>query len=149
LLYALGGQSDLVCLRTADGNKVWGSNLRKDLDGQLMSGWGYSESPLVDGDKLICTPGGPRGTLAALDKKTGRVVSRSKGVPDRAASSSPSVAELGGVRMIVQVAGQAVAGVAAADGKLLWRQPQGGFRTAVVPTAIFHDGYVYATAGYG
>src|SRR5262245_31759759 len=67
-LYALGGQGELVCLSVADGKKRWHVNLKSDLGGQMMSHWGYSESPLIDGDRLICTPGGRRGTLAALDK---------------------------------------------------------------------------------
>src|SRR6185369_17006506 len=73
-VYALGGQGELVCAEAAGGRERWRVNLQKDLGGAMMSGWGYTESPLVDGDKLVCTPGGGKGTLAALDKRTGKVL---------------------------------------------------------------------------
>jgi outer membrane protein assembly factor BamB len=149
LLYGIGGQGELFCVETAQGKVRWHINLRKDLGGEMMSGWGYSESPLVDGNKVLCTPGGSRGTLAALDKHTGKVLWRSKGLTDRAAYSSIIPADVGGVRQYVQLTGRAIVGVAADDGRLLWRHVQEGFKTAVIPTPIFHDGYVYATAGYG
>src|SRR5262249_14301833 len=77
VLYVLRATGDLHCLEVAAGKQRWQVNLSKDLGGKMMSGWGYSESPLIDGDKLICTPGGGRGTLAALDKKSGKVLWRS------------------------------------------------------------------------
>jgi outer membrane protein assembly factor BamB len=149
VLYAIGGQGDLVCVATADGKILWQKNLRKDLGGDMMSGWGYSESPLVDGDKLICTPGGKQGTLAALDKKTGDILWRSKDVTDKAGYSSIIAVEVGGIRQYVQQTGQGVIGVAAKDGKLLWRHPRPEFKTAIIPTPIFHDNLVYVTDGYG
>jgi outer membrane protein assembly factor BamB len=149
VLYAIGGQGKVVCLETASGKKRWSVDMKSDLGGRMMSGWGYSESPLVDGDILICTPGGPRGTLAALNRNTGAVIWRSKELTDPAAYSSAIVADAAGVRQYIQLTGEGVAGVAAKDGKLLWRYVQDAYRTAVVPTPIFHDGHVYATAGYG
>jgi outer membrane protein assembly factor BamB len=149
VLYALGGQSELICVELAGGKKRWSVNLKRDLGGQMMTGWGYCESPLIDGDKLICSPGGARGTLAALDKRTGKVLWRSTGLRDRAAYSSPIVTEVGGVRQYVQQTGDAVVGVAAADGALLWRHPRPEYRTAVIPTPIAFNGHVYATSGYG
>lgn len=149
-LYALGGQGELVCLAVADGNKRWSINLKSDLGGRIMvPKWGYSESPLVDGDKLICTPGGERGTLAALDRSNGKVLWRSEGLTDAASYSSPIAVEFGGTRMYVQLTAKGVAGVAAKDGKLLWRYVQRGFRIAVIPTPIYHNGHVYITSGYG
>src|SRR5207249_5976663 len=137
------------CLEAATGKIVWQKSLKGDLNGQMMSGWGYSESPLVDGDKLICSPGGAKGTLAALDKKTGEVIWRSKELTDPAAYSSIIAAEVGGVRQYIQTTGRAIVGVRANDGKLLWRQVKSNYRTAVIPTPIFYDNCVYTTAGYG
>jgi outer membrane protein assembly factor BamB len=148
-LYAVSGRGEVICLATADGARQWSVNFRNDLGGRLMSGWGYSESPLVDGDKLIVTPGGQGGTLAALDKKTGKVIWRSNDLKDAAGYSSPIVAEVAGVRQYIQTTAKGVAGVAADSGKLLWRYEQTLYRTAVVPTPIYHDGHVYATSGYG
>jgi outer membrane protein assembly factor BamB len=120
----------------------------------MMSGWGYSESPLVDGDQVVCSPGGDEGTLAALDKKTGKVIWRSKELKDKATYSSIVVAEIGGVRQYVQLTHRhgndgGIVGVAAKDGKLLWYYPRPGYTTAVVPTPIVRGNLVYATSGYG
>jgi outer membrane protein assembly factor BamB len=148
-LYALGAGGDLVCLETQTGKKHWHINLRNDLDGRMMSGWGYSESPLVDGEKLVCSPGGAEGTLAALDKKTGKVIWRSKDVTENASYSSIIVAEVGGVRQYIQMTDKGVIGVAAKDGKLLWQSELGSNGTAVIPTPIFHNDSVFVTADYG
>jgi outer membrane protein assembly factor BamB len=71
-VYALGQFGDLVCVDAEKGVEKWRKNLQEDFRGKMMSGWGNSESPLIDGDKLICTPGGPDGTLLALDKNSAR-----------------------------------------------------------------------------
>lgn len=148
-LYALGANGELVCLETATGKKHWHVNLQSDLGGRLMSGWGYSESPLVDGDQVVCTPGGAKGALAALDKKTGKVLWRSKKLTDTAGYASVIVAEVDGVRQYIQCTSKGAAGVAPKDGTLLWYYGKADFRTAVIPTPIYHDQQVYVTSGYG
>jgi outer membrane protein assembly factor BamB len=148
LVYALGQFGDLVCVESATGRERWRKNLVSDFAGKMMSDWGYSESPLVDGDKVICTPGGPRGTLLALNKSTGAEVWRTTALKDSAAYTSAIVVEIGGVRQYVQLTDASVFGVAAADGKVLWRAPRSG-RTAVIPTPVFRDNCVYVTSGYG
>ena len=126
-LYALDGTGELVCLETAKGKEIWRKNLIKDLGGEMMTEWGFSESVLIDGDKLICTPGGDKGTLAALDKKTGAVLWRSTELKNKAPYSSMMVADIGGVRQYIQnsfigkTEGGTVSGFAAKDGKLLWK----------------------------
>jgi outer membrane protein assembly factor BamB len=154
-LYVILGGGDLICL-TRDGGKVaWKKNFRKDFGGQLMSGWGFSESPLIDGDMLICSPGGNEGTLAALNKKDGSVVWRSKEVTDPATYSSVIVADVDGVPQYIQTTKNGIIGVRAKDGKLLWNHVKNlpnekeVYRTAVIPTPIYHDHHVFATAGYG
>jgi outer membrane protein assembly factor BamB len=148
-LYTMGGQSELVCLEAATGKKVWSKNLRKDMGGQLMSGWGYCESPLVDGDKVVCTPGGSKGAIVALDKSTGKEIWRTTDLQDRCAYSSIIIEDVQGVRQYIQDTANAVVGVSADSGKLLWRYPVASFRTAVIPTPIYHDGCVFVSAGYG
>jgi outer membrane protein assembly factor BamB len=148
LVYALGGQGNLVCARVANGEVVWRKSLKRDLGGVMMSGWGYSESPLVDGDQVVCTPGGDQGAVAALDKKTGEVLWRSKEFTDRASYSSLVISEAGGVRQYVQMTGESVAGVAARDGRLVWRFERPS-RVAAVPTPVISQDHVYVTSGYG
>ena len=146
-VYSLGAQGDLIGVRSADGDVVWRKNLKRELGGEMWSEWGYSESPLVDGGKLVCTPGGKGGTLAAFDKKTGDLLWRSKEWTDKAAYSSLVPVEVGSVRQYVQMTGESVAGVAADDGRLLWRCPRRS-ATAPVPTPIVADDCVYVTSGY-
>src|SRR5262249_19185408 len=120
-LYALGLNGDLVCLDCATGQLHWRRDLRKDFSGSV-GGWGYSESPLVDGDKLLCTPGGRKATLVALNKQTGDTIWQAA-VPegDTAAYSSIIAADAAGQRQYVQFLSRGVVGVAAADGQFLWR----------------------------
>src|SRR5947209_8604771 len=98
-VFALGSQGDLVCVGRQSGKPVWRMSLPKELAGEVNNvqggpdtakiGWGYTWSPLVDGDKLVCIPGGTGGLFAALDKKTGAVLWRSKGLTDAATYASP------------------------------------------------------------
>jgi outer membrane protein assembly factor BamB len=147
LLFALGQLGDMVCLETATGKELWRKDFKKDFGG-TQPNWGYAESPLVDGDKVVVTPGGSEGSIVALNKQTGALLWRSKEFTDSPHYSSLIVAEIGGVRQYLQLTPTSVAGIAAADGKMLWRAPRRG-QTAVIPSPIYRDGFVYATSGYG
>jgi outer membrane protein assembly factor BamB len=145
-LYAISGHGDLVCVETATGKKVWSQGLTRASLGGKKPAYGYSESPLVDGDQVVATPGGKEGTITAFDKKTGTVKWRSTTIPgvrDRGASAYASMiaVEVAGVRQYVQVtdSGGGVVGVRASDGKFLWKFliPEG------VNTPIHQDNYVY------
>jgi outer membrane protein assembly factor BamB len=147
LLVAVGQWGDLVCLEASTGKELWRKDYTKDFGGKRPS-WGYAESPLIDGDKVIITPGGAAGSVVALNKKTGALLWRSSGFTESPHYSSPIIADVGGVRQYIQLTAESVVGVAAADGKLLWRAPRPG-RVAVIPTPIYSDGFVYVTSGYG
>lgn len=152
LVYALGQHGDLVCVEATSGKEVWRKNLSKDFGGRMMSGWGYAESPLVDGPKVVVTPGGSKGAIVALDKKTGEVLWQSQEVTDAATYASLVPAEIGGVRQYVQLLHVGdkqgcVVGVAAADGRLLWRGPRPS-ETAVIPTPTVSGNRVFVTSSY-
>ena len=158
LLYALGSQGILVCLDIAKGEEKWRKNLPRQMAGQVNNifgfvpnfGWGYSWSPLVDGDRLIIVPGGPKGLMAALDKKTGAEVWRSVKVPDQATYSSPIVADVLGVRQYIVMVQDGAVGIAARDGSALWRFTRANpFADVVCPTPVYHDGHVFITATKG
>lgn len=146
-VYVLGPRGDLECRKTADGSKVWAINLVKDLGGKIPN-WGYCESVLLDGDRLLCTPGGAKGAIACLKKKDGSVEWRSTDLTDGAAYSSIVINNFG-VKHYVTLSPTGLVGVRASDGKLLWRSSAGKNGTAVIPTAIVHDKYVFGTSGYG
>jgi outer membrane protein assembly factor BamB len=147
LVLAVGQRGEMVCLKADTGQEVWRKEYTKDFGGTLPM-WGYAESPLIDGDKVVITPGGSRGAMVALNKKTGVLLWQSKGFTDEAHYSSVIIAELNGVRQYIQLTPASVVGIAAADGKLLWKAPRKG-STAVIPTPIYDDGFVYVTSGYG
>jgi len=155
-IYALGGNGDLACVETASGKEVWRKNLPTDMaaevnpigGGPKKLGWGYTWSPLALGDMLLCLPGGPQGTMAALDKRTGNVLWRNADVTDQAAYTSPIVAEIGGVRHCIALTNQGVFGAQVADGKLLWNYRR-RFSTEVVNTPIVQGDLVYVTVGAG
>lgn len=150
LLYALGSDGDLVCLNVATGKKRWGRNLRTDFAGK-PGAWAYAESPLIDGDVLVCTPGRSEAALVALNKKTGDAIWKSP-VPDagEAAYASVIIVEVGGVKQYVQFLQKGLVGVNAKTGEFLWRYDktvQGS--PANIPTPVAHDGYVYSATGGG
>jgi len=145
-VYALSGKGDLACINVADGKVLWKASLT-EMGGKIP-GWGYSESVLVDGDKIVCTPGGSKGALAALDKNSGKVLWRSTDFTDPAHYVSMVAAEINGTLQYIQLTAQSLVGISAKDGKLLWKTDFPG-RVAVVPTPIYRDGQVYVTAGYG
>lgn len=161
LVYALGGFGDLVCVKAATGMEQWRVSLPRDLGGEVNPvggglddptplGWGYAAAPLVDGDRLVCVPGGKRGLLAVLDKKTGKVLWRSAGVAEQATYSSPVVAEVGGVRQYVAVCPTGMVGVAAADGKPLWHYRRDKpYEDVVISAPVFRDNLAYASVGFG
>jgi outer membrane protein assembly factor BamB len=145
-LWTLGSDGDLVCLQTDDGKLVWRKHLQRDFNGR-RSTWAYCESPLIDGELLICTPGGPDATMLALARDTGKLVWKTaKEDANTAGYASAIVAQAGKRKLYVQFIGSGVIGVNAATGKLLfWYRRNVGAVSAVTP--IYHDGHVFATAG--
>ena len=147
LLFALGSTGDLVCLATKDGEVKWRKNLVKDFGGKIPN-WGYSESPLVDGENVVVTPGA-KGGVVALNKKTGEKVWQTAGMTDGAGYSSLVPFEVGGVRQYAQQTMSHGIGVRASDGKLLWSVGEIKRATAVIPTPVVDGNVVFFTSGYG
>jgi outer membrane protein assembly factor BamB len=146
LLYALSSDGDLACLSTATGKIRWQKSLRKDFGGQ-PGVWAYSESPLVDGDLVIVTPGGEQATLVALNKRTGAIVWKSA-VPggDQAGYASAIVVRGGGRKQYVQFLSKGIVGVDAKTGKFLWRYAEAAKGPAQMATPVARDNYVYGAA---
>jgi outer membrane protein assembly factor BamB len=166
--FAVSSDGTLVCVDIAGGTIVWTKSYKADFGGR-PGGWAYTESPLVDGDLVIGTPGGPEAALVALKKATGEVVwkavvkgiarkpaperkkQKSGGGPDysQAGYSSVVKAEFGGVKQYVQFLSGGVVGVRAADGKLLWHYEEPANATANISTPIVQGPFVFAASGYG
>lgn len=148
LVYVLTPHGELVCCDAAGGQERWRKNLKTEFGGKKGDNWGYSESVLVDGEAVVCTPGGETTTMAALDKRTGDVRWKTVREQDRGAGHASIVpAEIGGVRVYVQVTASGAMAVRAADGQLLWSYPIER-TTCVIPTPIVRGDLVFFTAGY-
>ena len=147
-VYTEGGHGDVTCIEASSGRTVWHINLSSDFGGG-RPGWGYSESPLVDGEMLFVTPGGKQGTVLALDKHTGTKIWQSNEITEGAHYSTPVVADIHGQRTLVQFARESVFGVAADTGKLLWKYSGANNGTANCATPIIDDSYVFVSSAYG
>jgi outer membrane protein assembly factor BamB len=145
-IYALGSDGDLACLEAKTGKIRWQKNVRAEFGGQPGE-WAYAESPLVDGDLVVVTPGGAQATLAALNKKTGAVVWKSA-VPggDPAGYASAVVTQGGGRKQYVQLLSKGLVGVDAKTGQFLWRYKDAAKGPAQYFTPVARGEYVYIGA---
>ncbi len=152
-IYAFSSDGDLACLERETGHVRWQKNVRKDYGGQPGT-WAYAESPLVDGEAVVCTPGGSEATMVALNKATGELIWKCA-VPggQQAAYTSAVVDEAGGVRQYVQMLQKELVGVEAKTGKLQWRYERTAKGSpAVIPTPVSGGDFIYsagARAGGG
>lgn len=153
-LYVVSSEGTIACLRTKDGAIVWRRHFKDDWKGRMMSGWGFAESPLVDGDRVIFTPGGKDAMLVALNKNTGEEIWRSA-VPkigakgnEGAGYGSIVISAGAGVKQYVQMIGRGVISVRAEDGKFLWGYNAVANGTANIPTPIVQGDFVFCSTGY-
>jgi outer membrane protein assembly factor BamB len=154
-VYVIGLNGNLICADTSSGDVIWRRDFKSDFGGKMMSGWGYSESPLVDGNRLVCTPGAQDAMIVALDKHTGKEIWRAP-VPDfgsrgqdGAGYSSIVISEGAGVKQYIQMTGRGVIGLRSRDGKFLWGYNDVANDTANIPTPIISGEHVFCSTGYG
>jgi outer membrane protein assembly factor BamB len=145
-IFALSSDGDLACLETSSGKVRWQKSIKKEFAGK-PGFWAYAESPLVDGDVVVVTPGGTEATMVALNKKTGAVIWKSA-VPggDPAGYASAIVVQAGGRKQYVQFLSKGIVGVDAKTGQFLWRYAEVSKGMAQMVTPVARDGYVYGGA---
>jgi outer membrane protein assembly factor BamB len=148
-IYGLTASGELGCLELTTGRVIWKSNFKTQLGGKMMSVWGYSESVLVDGEKVIATPGGPEAGVVAFNKDTGSILWKSA-VKDGggAGYASPVVMTVDGVRMYVCWLRNWIVGIDAKTGNELWRNNKVAGDVANIPTPIVQGDHVFCTTGY-
>lgn len=147
-LYHESPLGEIAALDAATGERIWGLNILERF-GAKNIGWALSESLLVDGDNLICCPGGPQASVVALDKRTGETVWKAESVGENASYASPMLAEFQGLRMILAMNAKALIGVNADTGELLFRYEHLTKYDVNATDPIYHDGRVFITSGYG
>jgi outer membrane protein assembly factor BamB len=148
-VYALGGYGDLVCLEAGSGVIRWRKSILQEFGAHNLE-WGMRESVLIDGHRLICTPGGDQATLVALDAATGELIWKSL-LPgkDRASYASPIVVEVGSVRQYVQFTASGTVGVRADSGEFLWRDDSASNTTANCSSPLSAGNLVFTSSNYG
>lgn len=153
-VYAIGTSGDVVCVAADGGKVVWTKNLLKDLGGASNPNWRFSESPLIDGDRLLCTPGGHKDVIAALNKKTGEVIWQCP-MPDigsngkeEAGYASIMISNGAGVKQYVTLTNEGTVGVST-DGKFLWGYNRVANRVANISTCVIDGDYVFTSSAYG
>ena len=145
-VYALAADGSLACLEAATGSKLWGFNIVTRYAGEVPH-WGISESPLIDGARVIVQPGGANASIVALDKLSGKEIWKSPG--DGAAYSSAILAQVGGLKQLLHFTNTAAVGLRADTGEPLWRYAQVSNRTANIATPIYREGHVFFSSDYG
>ena len=146
-LYVLTEGGDLWCLRE-DGTEVWHRNILRDFSGHNIQ-WLLSESPLIDGERVIVTPGGRNAGIVALNKMTGRTIWTAKELNDDAGYASAVVVDVEGVRAYTTFMASEAVGVRASNGKVLWRYRPAANRTANIATPVVHLNKVFYSSNYG
>lgn len=154
LVYALGSHGDLVCVDAQTGQERWRRHMERDFGGQMMSMWKWSESPLVDGERLIVSPGMATAGLVALDKRTGKEAWRTR-MPDLGPRGKDGAGYAGavisngaGVKQYVQLMGRGLVGVRADNGQFLWGYNRVANDVANIATPIVSGDLVFASTGY-
>ncbi|HYO80668.1 MAG TPA: PQQ-binding-like beta-propeller repeat protein [Bryobacteraceae bacterium] len=147
-IYVLTENGDLACIRDKDSHIVWNRNILADYNGRNPN-WHISESPLIDGNMLVVTPGGRNGGMVAMDKASGKDIWRCTEMSGGAGYASCIVADVHGVRTIMNLTGAAGVGVRASDGKLMWAYEKPANNVANCTTPVYSDNKVFYTSAYG
>ena len=145
-LYVFGASGDLTSLDAASGKIGWTVNVIRDFGGQNIK-WGFSESPLVSGDRIIVSPGGSGSGIVAVNKANGKLLWKSEG--DTAGYSSAVLHEVGGVRQAIVFTGQRALGLDIANGRVLWSYDRVANRVANIATPIARGNHVFLSSDYG
>ena len=148
-LYHMNAHGRTVCLDATTGRELWAVNVLERFGG-LNIRWGLSECLLIDGPRVIVTPGGSKGLMAALDKTTGRTVWASQAIPDeRAGYASPILFTRGRRRILAGCSSRHAFGVDADTGKLLWKRPRPTRYEVIGASPVYCDGSVFVTSPDG
>ena len=144
-IYVFSGTGKMVCFNAKTGERIWQVDTLEKFEAKNIQ-WGMTGSPLIDGPKVYCSPGGKKGAIVALDKMTGRTIWATPGLDEASAYSSPALIEHGSNRLLVNLIQKSIVCVAADTGKLLWREPYETPSDTGSGTPIYKDGHLYVTS---
>lgn len=153
-VYVITGRGVALCLDAQSGEKVWDYDLLANFAGNrqrddLIPRWSVVESPLILGDKMIATPGGPETTMVALNKQTGELMWQTASTNSLSGYCAPRLYEHNGLRQIITMTGKAMIGVDPDTGKLLWSHNYPASYDIHANSPVFHQDLIYVSDGYG
>jgi outer membrane protein assembly factor BamB len=146
-IYLMSARGEAVCFST-DGKKIWSVDLIAKYGARNLQ-WGMTESLLVDGDRVFCTPGGGVVTIVTLDRHTGKLIWKIQADGGTSGYCSPCLVQHGKRRILLTMTGKSVVGIDADTGEFLWRHSHVTDYNVNANTPLYHNGFVYAVSGYG
>jgi outer membrane protein assembly factor BamB len=147
-LYMLSGLGQLTCMSSLSGRLHWQKHLFKDFDGRSIQ-WGLNETVVIDGDRLICTPGGRRYNIIALNRFDGNLIWSSRGLGEESSYCTPLMVNLEDRKLLVTHTEKHILGLDADNGNVLWSHPHTNTYNIHPNTPIFYDNAVFCFSGYG
>ncbi|NQT79534.1 MAG: PQQ-binding-like beta-propeller repeat protein [Candidatus Aminicenantes bacterium] len=145
-IYLMSAKGQAVCFST-DGKKIWSVNLMEEFGARNIE-WGMTESLLVDGDHVFCTPGGRDVMIAKLDRYSGKTIWEIKGNGETSGYCSPRLVKHGERRLLLTMTAKSVVGIDADTGEYLWRHSHVTDYNVHANTPLYHNGYLYTVSGY-
>ncbi len=146
-VYQMNPRGRLACFDARTGEPAWVLDLMEQFDARWGI-WALAENVLIDGNMLLCKPGGPRGRIVALDKTSGKTIWTNTEIEDAAAYCSPVIVTHGGVRQMLTMTQKSVVGIEVATGKLVWSAPFVPRSPQNALTPLYHDGHVFIACGH-
>jgi len=146
LIYIESGMGAVYCLNAENGNQVWAVDFIKDLGVDSVIMFGYAESVLIDGDNLICVPGGKENNVVSLNRFTGEKIWSSKGFEEPATYNSPILVNYNGQRLIIAMSASSIMGIDADAGEMYWRLQQTQQNLIHANTPLYFDGRVVVSS---
>ncbi|WP_159516988.1 outer membrane protein assembly factor BamB family protein [Sunxiuqinia indica] len=148
LAYISTGYGELVCLNLTSGTVKWSKKIDDDFGSENLR-FGFTESVIIDGDKVYFTPGGKEFNFVALNRMTGDLIWKSAGKGKLSAYCSPKLVQLPERKILVNHTADFIVAVDAKDGKLLWSYPHPNQYNIHPNTPIYQDGALFCFSGYG
>lgn len=145
LLYFESGKGTVYCYDTDKGELKWAVDLLTKFDAKNVE-WGKAESVLIDGNKLICMPGGLKNNIVALDRLTGKTIWTSAGNSEPAAYNSPILVKHNNTSLIVTLTSESIVGIDAETGQFYWQAPQIMEYKNNANTPVYSDGMIYVAS---
>ena len=146
-LYQMNPTGRLAAYDARSGKPLWAVDLKSEFDAEYGI-WALAENVIVDGDKVLCMPGGPKGRIVALDKRTGKTLWANTEIEHSAAYCSPVVVTHRDVRQLITMTQKSVVGVDVETGRLVWSAPFVPRSPQNALTPVFQDGYVFVACGH-